>query len=327
MDKLQFNVVSDIKQARELWNTLSPRKTIDDEWDFRYQFYKYLPFKLHFIAGYHGTEPVGLLPLQFNTGEGLAPPYGDGTHFLEFFGGDDTDDNKVFLKPGYEHMESDFFDQIDRKAFLAPLQHQYIYNRRESEVYEAKYLLPLEGFTSCEDYLEKRWSGESRRKLRQQMRRIYRNHEVKTVNNAFQDIDFLAEMNKNRFGETSSFNHEYRKDIFRDLTHNYQTQTITLFVDGKKMGISYGLVYKNTYIGMNAGVDSSVRDLGKLLVLLQIKRSIELGCTMYDGGKGSGQWKTEFKFESAPQYILRMNTEEEREKRYNTDLNISFARS
>lgn len=327
MKSITFDVIKDEKTARQIWEQLSPKKTIDDQWDFRYQFYKYLPFRLHFITAFEGSEPIGVLPLQFNTGEGLQPPYGDGTPFLEFFGGDDTDDNKIFLKSGYEDVESEFFDHLDRKAYLAPLQHQYIYNRKEAEVYENKYLLSLEGLTSYEDYIEKRWSGSSRKKLRQQVRKLYRDYEIKMVNNVYSDITFLAELNKQRFGPTSSFNHEYRLNIFRDLTHHYQTQMMTVFVNGKKMGVSYGFVYKDAYIGMNAGVDGSLSDLGKLLVLLQIERAIELGCTVYDGGKGSGGWKTEFKFDSKPQYMLSVDPDHELGELGHDYLKSSFARS
>ena len=79
---------------------------------------------------------------------------------------------------------------------------------------------------------------------------------------------------------------------------------ITLVINGKKSAVSFGLGYKDTYIGMNAGVSSIVSDLPKLLTFLQINRAIELGCKIYDCGKGDSGWKENFKFSKVPQYSL-----------------------
>ncbi|MBI1862629.1 GNAT family N-acetyltransferase [Candidatus Microgenomates bacterium] len=306
MGDIRFELVEDREKAKILWDILSPHKTIDDEWDFRYQFFKPLSYKLHFIAGYDQEKLIGLLPLQLNTLQGLMPPYypSDNIPFLECFGGDDTDDNRILMKPGYEQQEQRFLDQITQRAYLAPLQIQYSYKNKEADLYENKYLLSLEGLISYEDYIDKKWSGSSRKKLRQQIRKLYRENAIEVMKNDLSDIDYMAELNKRRFGQNSSFQHEYRADIFKNLAQIYQAEIMSIMVNGKRMGVSYGIKYKDAYLGMNAGVEESLSDLGKLLVLLQIERAIELGCTVYDGGKGSGGWKSEFKFVASPQYIL-----------------------
>lgn len=311
-----------------MWDKLSPHISIDDEWYFRYQFYKYLPFKLHFITGFFEGEAIGVLPLQMNTGEGLSPPYADKTQpFLEFFGGDDTDDNRVLMRPDYIHLEKQFLDNVGQFAYLAGLQKKYVYQNEESDFYENKYILSVEGLSSYGDYIEKRWEGSSRKKLRQQVRKLERENKIEVVKNDFSDIEYLAQLNKKRFGGDSSFQHEYRLKVFKDLAQIYQAEIITLYVNGQKMGVSYGIKYKDAFLGMNTGVDGSLSDLGKLLVLQQIQRAIELGCRVYDAGKGSGGWKTEFKFQPVPQYISRINPEYGEERESYTAPKISFARS
>lgn len=300
---LHFRVIADLSSAETAWKTLSPNKTIDDNWQFRFTFYKYLQYDLHFIAGYRGEELIGLLPLQKNDLTGLQPPYALSEPFLEFFGGDDTDDNDILLKPGYEQHKKDFLAQVNQPAVLAPLASTFA-SQEGAALYENKYALPLEGFSSYEDYLSALWGKSSRKKIRQQIRGLYKSHKITVHENQYEDLAILFALNIKRFGEKSSFSLPYRQDIFRDLIHQFQVEMLTIELDGKKEAVSYGIVYNNAYIGMNAGVNNDIDDLGKLLVLLQIERAIKCGCSVYDGGKGSGSWKEEFKFTPIPQYKL-----------------------
>lgn len=306
MNNLNFKVITDLQAAEEAWNELSPHQTIDDEWALRYAFIKPLNYELYFIAGYDNENLVGLLALQKNNLDGLRPPYGkEATEpFLEFFGGDDSDDNVVFLKPGYQDCVNQFFEQIPLKAYLAPLAKAY----PNSTPYTNKYLVNLEGVKDYMHYLEvKVPSSSSRKTLRKRMKHLFANHKIEILYNKYEDLPLIPKMSVERFKEESSFNFPYREQIFEDLLNLYQIETITLVVDGKKEGVSYGIKYKDVYVGMNAGVNHEIRDLGKLLSLLQIDRAIQLGCKFYDGGKGSGTWKEEFGFQIVPQYRLDIN--------------------
>ncbi len=98
MKSLTFKTISNKKDACILWDIFSPKKTLDDEWDFRYTFYKYLKFPLRFIVGFDNGKPIGLLPLQLNTNKGVSQKKFEAREpFLEFFGGIDTGDNKIFF--------------------------------------------------------------------------------------------------------------------------------------------------------------------------------------------------------------------------------------
>lgn len=306
MTQVQFKVITTREEAKGAWETLSPHKTIDDEWNFRYAFFEHLNYDLHFIAGYDDEKLIGLLPLQRNKLNGLRPPYGKtaNTAFLEFFGGDDTDDNKVWVNKDYEEFIPQFFEQIHEKAYLAPLAKPFTYKTLPSDIYEYKYYLSLSDYKTYEDYLEDKWSKDSRKKIRQQIRNIYKSYSLQILNNHYKDIKVIGELNKERFGKDSSFTYSYREKIFTTLTKFYQVEMLTVLSNGVKHGVSYGINFKNTYIGMNAGIHYEIEDLGKLLTLLQINRAIELGCTLYDAGKGSSGWKESFKFEKVPQYQL-----------------------
>lgn len=309
MEKIEFKVIEDIIQGKALWEQFSPHKTIDDEWDFRYEFMKYLNFPLQFLVGYKNNEPIGLMPLQKNTGKGLIPPnYTFNYPFLEYFGGDDSDDNTILLKSGYESYADQFLAHISEPAVLSPLQ---IPLTKNTTHYEDKFTLPLNKVEqpTYENVIDTLFSGEKRKKLRQQMRRLNTKYVINVQYNNPKDIEVLFELNKKRFGSNSSFQHDYRKQILRNFMSLYNVELIGLSVNGVKEGVSYGIHYKDVYYGMNSGVNVDIRDLGKYLILLKIARAVELKCTTYDAGKGSAGWKLEFGFISKPQYRIVLNKE------------------
>ncbi|HVZ58953.1 MAG TPA: GNAT family N-acetyltransferase [Patescibacteria group bacterium] len=301
-----FRIIESVDEAKEIWDRLSPHKTIDDEWAFRYTFIRDLPYKIHFIVAYEADQPVAFLPLQLNNREGLQPPYAPtDIDFLEFFGGDDTDDNGILQKETNKSREEAILKQVKSPCILAPLASETL-GGRAAELYTSKYVLPLAGYKNYEEYIEVMWQGSSRKKLRQQMRGLYNKYTIEIINNNYNDLDRLFDLNIKRFGDSSSLSTPRRRQIFRNLSELYSVEMISIRVDGKVESVSYGINYKQTYIGMNAGTNTDIQDLGKLLVLLQIGRAIQLGCTAYDGGKGSGVWKEEFKFNKIPQYLLRL---------------------
>lgn len=302
---LRFEIISSVERCKEIWNLLSSHQAIDDEWDFRYAFLKPLNYQLHFIVAFENDSPVGLLPLQLNDLTGLMPPYYPNDHlpFLEFFGGDDTDDNKIMSKIGNQDLAHELLKQIDNRAYLAPISSDFE-NFPNASWYANKYFLDISNYKSYEDFLVEKWSSESRKKLLQQIRKIEREHKVEIIHNNIEDLDLLSKFNIERFGDRSSFSHDYRIGIFKELADSYEPTMITLVVDGKKSAVSFGLHYKDAYIGMNAGVSSEISDLPKMLTLLQIGRAIELGCKIYDAGKGDSGWKENFKFSKIPQFKL-----------------------
>ena len=299
---LTFKIISDLEKAKEYWNLLSPHKFIDDEWDFRYAFFKRLSYELHFIVAFDSEKPIALLPLQENNLLGLMPPYypEDDQPFLEFFGGDDTDDNNIL---GDNSLFRELTSQVKERAYLAPLD-PIFENFPNASWYENKYFVDITGYKSYEDFLVDKWGNSSRKKILQQIRKIEREHKIEIIYDNVDDIELLAEFNIERFGERSSFSYKYRKEIFKDLAKFYPVIMITMIIDGKKSAVSFGLHYKDAYVGMNAGVSSEIPDLPKMLTLYQMGRAIELGCRIYDAGKGDSGWKENFKFEKIPQFKI-----------------------
>jgi len=299
-----FSIITDIHEAEKIWNALSPHAVIDDEWEFRVTFFKSLGYTLYFCVAYDDNQPVMLLPLQENTGKKLQPPYRpEYSPFLEVFGGDDTDDNWIFMKSGYESVIDQLLARLPKNTVLAPLAHEKV-GAYTAEFYTNKYLMPINDYNNYENYIDAMWSGSSKKKLRQQIRGLYSKYTVEVRHNQYEDIEKMFDLNMKRFGDRSSFSFAYRRQIFKDFMKNFRVEIISILVNGIVESVSYGIIYKGVYIGMNAGTNNDISDLGKLQVLLQIDRAIMLKCTLYDAGKGSSRWKEEFHFESLPQYKL-----------------------
>ncbi len=303
--ELNFKVISDIETAKDMWEYFSPQGEIDDDWNFRYTFYKYLKFPLHFIVGYDGSKPVGLFPLQMNTGKGPIPQnYEFKKNFLEFFGGDDMDSNTVFIKEGYELSIPQFLQQINEASILAPLANEYGLNTLHPGEYTTKYIADLKGMKEFRDFTMKFFDGKGRGKLNNQLSKLHRTYKIQIKDATSDDLELLFDYNIKRFGETSSFQWEYRKQVFYDLMKHYDYDVFKVIIDDEVKAISFSLLYKKAYLSMNIGYDYDIRDLGKLVVSTQFERAIKLKCDVYDGGKGDSGWKEQFHLTRIPQYIL-----------------------
>lgn len=301
---IHFHVVHDLDTAKEVWNLLSPQKTLDDLWDFRYGFVKYLNYNPYFVTGFVNDKLIGVLPLQYNAAYGLMPPYAPKVSgFLEFFGGDDMDDNKILIKPGFDHYIPEFIEQIERRAILAPLSTEYAHILPVN-LYTNKYILPLSNYNDYEDFFMDRFDSKKRSSLRRQIRKIYENHKVAISTGNSDDLEMLFELSIKRFGNDSSFRYEYRQQIFRDYAKMFENVVLTIRIDGNIEAVSFGIIHNGVYSDMNAVANHEVENLGKFLTFVQINEAIKRNCHTFDAGKGDSGWKESFHFDKLPQYIL-----------------------
>lgn len=308
MTALDFRIITDLNEARDIWEQFSPHQAIDDEWEFRQIWVEEYNFPLHFIVGYEGEKPVGLLPLQQNTLKGLSPKLLQKNEpFLEFFGGIDTDNNKILTLPGYEYYTADFLKQITSPAVLTDLLLPYEVNGVAAEYTTDRFEANLEGLKSFEDFLFKNLSGKSRQAIMNKVRNLYKNFKVEIRPGTQEDLNLLFEYSIQKFGADSSFNMEDRKRIYQNIYKNFPNDLFVIYLNDKPSAVAFCLIYKNTYISLNIGYDYESRYVAKLLVATEIQRAIEKGCTKFDAGKGENGWKEQFHLTPIPQYKLELN--------------------
>ncbi len=308
MNNLTFRVVSDESEAKIMWEMFSPHKSLDDEWDFRYTWFRYIESPLHFIVGYDNDNPIGLLPLQFNQVKGLdAKLLNMNQPFLEFFGGVDTDDNRIFLKEDFEIYELKFFQEIKSPAILTSLPNPVVVGENTSEFYLDRFSLALDTLTDFKSFLKTHFDGKSRQRLINRINRVHKNYAIEIRDAKPEDIEILFELSKDRFGEGSSFNLEYRRKIFTELTKLFTTDIFTIYVNNLPKAVSYAIVHNNVYTSLNMGYDYTIDDLGKVVFATQIERALAKNCTTYDAGQGDNGWKEHFRLTKIPQYQLSLN--------------------
>lgn len=305
---LIFRVISDPAECKKFWEEFSPNRALDDSWDFRMTWIKNLNFKLHFIAGFDGETIVGLLPLQENTNSGISKKVlNTDKPFLEFFGGVDTDSNVIFLKFGYKEAEREFLNQVKDYAVLSDLAEPLNFKGSQAEHYNDKFTLDLTQFQSFDDFLANNFDGKSRQRLKNRINKLYKEFSVEIEQGTTVDLEKMFDFSIKRFGENSSFNMPYRREVFKNLLENFETDFFVLKLNGEVKAASFAIKHNETYTSINNGYDLEVRDLAKILAATQIKRAIEMGFKIYDGGKGENGWKEHFYLTKIPQYKLELN--------------------
>ena len=288
---LDFKIIKDLSQAKAIWQQLSPQKTLWDDWDFRYCFYKYYNWELFFYTGYLDGQIVGVLPLQYNPEK----------KFLEFFGGNYMEENKILVKKDCQQFIPDFYKQVDKEAELDDISGQDALTQ-SLPLHEYKYIYNLSGITSLEEFIDKYFDSDSRKKKRRLLK-----EEVEIIYNNFNDFNLMIDLNLKNFGEKSSFHFPFRKEIFRDLLKlNYEPILLTSIINGKKEAVSFALKYKDKFISLNSGVNSaSFPWLEKYLILKKVAKAIELKCRIFDACVGDCGWEENWHLEKIPQFKYR----------------------
>lgn len=307
MKSLTFKIITDPKEAKEMWEKLSPHKTLDDEWDFRDIWTNELHFPFHFIVGYDGDKVVGLLPLQVNTGKGLAAKHFDRSEpFLEFFGGIDIDDTRVWTVPGYEDTVVDFLKQIHSPAILSYLRDPYIVDENKASLYVDRFELDLQQYQNIQEFMQKNFDGKSRQRLINRLNKLRKTYDITITDGKEADLELLYKLSIERFGERSSFNLQQRRNVFKNFLKRFTVDLFIIKLNGESKATSYSILFNNTYTTMSIGYDAAIRDLSKLLIVTQIQRALEKGCTTFDAGKGDNGWKSHFNLKRIPQYKLNI---------------------
>lgn len=302
---ISFREIKDLETAEKLWRSLSPRKTIFDEWDFRYCFYKYDPHPILFLAAYESAgsdaseKLVGLMPLQ------LHPKHG-----YEFFDEYNCEENRPFIKPGYEKIIPDLYAAIPGKTKIYDISGEDEFTTK-LEIEDYSYYLPLEGLNDFNDFLNARLSSKRRKSLLKEI------NEAASYNFAIEifpgapdekslsALEKLFSFNTGNFGK-ESYLLEEEQAPWRDLLKlDFNWRLIVLKAEGEIQGVALSVLYNNDWHYLITGVNfKNYSGLGKLMVKVGIEAAIKSGAKVFDAGLGDCGWKHLWHFDKLPQYIF-----------------------
>lgn len=292
----RLHCIKDLEEAHRLWDLFSPHKTIFDNWDFRYCFYKYFNYELFFYVKYDGDIPIALMPLQYNSDK----------NYLEFFGGYYMEDNQVFIKsPEFANVIPEFYKNIQElnrpstliyirsnDAFTSTLQFQV-----------NKYVLSLGSITSTEDYLSQRLDQEARGKFRRKIKKIEQ-MKIEISENKIEDLETMFKYNLEKFQDHSYFTTPFSQEIFRDLVNlGFKTHIFGFSINGVKEAASFALTYQDNYAYLNLGVKpGGTQNLTTFVHMKNLERAISEKLNIFDAFIGDYGWKEHWHLEKIPQY-------------------------
>ncbi|MCK4651370.1 GNAT family N-acetyltransferase, partial [Candidatus Babeliales bacterium] len=173
------------------------------------------------------------------------------------------------------------------------------------DIYKYKYVVELSGINSADGYLNKNFKARSRKKLQKKVE-IIKCLNPKIIENNYNDIDLLIELNKKAFGERSSFNKPYRREVFHDLLKlNFDIHLLSYVINDKKEAVSFSIKYNDVYVYINTGSNKNdMFNLGSYVIYQQIERAIESKAKYLDAGMGDLGWKEIWHLGKSPQYTF-----------------------
>ena len=289
---LDIKLVNNTEEAKKVWNKLSPNKFLCDNWDYRYCFYKYFNYPLYFYVGLDNEEIVGLFPLQFNEDE----------KYIEFFGGGFMRDNRVFIKPGYEDCIKQFYNAITMPVRLIHINGQDQFTK-SFNISVQRYIADLSIIKDVDDYLFQNFKAKTRNGLHKKIKLIELMNPI-IIENNYNDIDLLIELNKKAFGERSSFNKPYRREVFHDLLKlNFDIHLLSYVINDKKEAVSFSIKYNDVYVYINAGTNKeAISNLGTYNIYKNIDKAVKIGSKLFDAGIEDMGWKERWHLKKMPQY-------------------------
>lgn len=296
---MKFEIISNKRDAKNLFEEFSPRKTPYDEWEYRSAFHAPTNFPLLFLAGYKNGVAVGVLPLQQNMK----------TDCIEFFGGGFMEYNSVFINPHFKEHALDFYKECINMGKPLALRDMTdcSFELPGYEHYDDTYTLDLQKYANMDDFFGEEFSSKSRSNLRKKIRKIEENS-IDILENNFDDIDLMMDYNRKRFGSESSFEDKNQRKTFHNLLNlPWKWVMQTFIVNGSKEAVSLSLAYKKIFVYIMAGSNiKEVPNIGSYVAFKAIEKAFESNMHTFDAGRNVSGWKDRWHLNPIPVYrILR----------------------
>ena len=292
---ISFKRVTDLFEARKIWQILNSEKSLFDDWDFRLAFYKHEEPELFFWVAYENSKPACLLPLQWNKTN----------RNLEFFGGRFMFSNDIYTAPGYEKIANDILQHIDRPAELSAIELLPGQCIDSLCVSEYLYTIDLTQCSSFSEYLGKNLNSKYRSNLKRKIK-LAEADSPQIRENEPDDLETLFDLNIKNFGNVSSFNKPFRQQIFHDLLNSkFNVQLLGFTIDSEVAAASFSIMHNGVYFFLNLGSDrEKFSHLGTFVSYQNALRAMSLGAHTFNAGLDDLGWKESWGMIKTPQYTF-----------------------
>lgn len=315
---MKKEIVENISLCKKLWYQFSPNTSIWDLWKTIFSFYDPKNFQPYFIF-LENEGRKGLLPLWLSKESGR--------YF--FFGGDLPENRKLWFPP---KMFPDFFRVMPRRTVLYDINksstedviHLCPRYREYFAADEHRYYLDLEKIGYNLDTYFARFSAKHQRNLIYDTEKLIKNGVGLRWSTNSRFLDDVFRLNKERFAESSDFHDEKTLRQFRSfIKHLEQEGYLTMLaaeIGGQVVGVEAAAICEGVYYVLNGGFDPQYSNVGKLLVLEQIKRANSQHCREIDFLVGDTGWKEFWNLDEEPVFTLDKEEMSDSTLRLLTDL-------
>lgn len=214
------------------------------------------------------------------------------------------EDNRIFMKPGFESYMPSFCEALDGPARLEDIIGEDPFKKGLGD-FEYKYVADLQGVKTLDEYLKKIFKAKNIKKIGKRYDKI-ESLAPEIVENRFCDIETMMDLNIRMFCDESSFLKLHRREIFRDLLKlDLDFHMLSFVIKGRIEAVSLSFKHKDTFVGINAGVNKEeFPDLSTYTILKRLEKAISLGSKKYDAGIDDLGWKESWHFQKVPERIF-----------------------
>ena len=298
---MKLRICRDLAECEALWDRLWPVQNLFDCWMVRKSFQGGFDRSPHFVVAESKGRPVGFLPLSWIE---------EGDYF-GFFPGE-TWQERTWLEQNRIPARSvgirqDLWEAAPESTWLRYLDDESASSLEDKTVDEVGYVFHPSGFNYDFEAYWARFSGKSRKKIRQEVARL----EAKGCRyhlDVFNDIEWMIETNLTNFGHLSYF-HDPRfltgfENLLSFLSQSQLLRVVSIRIQGTLAAVDVGAVYRNRYTVLAGATNPQFPGIAKAINLFHLKWGCLSRVEQIDFLCGDFGWKARFQLHPRPLYRL-----------------------
>lgn len=278
---MRFRIETDLSLCQRFWEEFTPRTHLFDLWEYRFCFYKGYHHQPYFIVGLKAGKAIGILPLWFEEKEGV----------YTFFGGMFPEPNTLFIKD--KSGIGDFINQTPKPTALYYIKESEIacYPFEESE---PKFFLEMSKYNNDINQLISSFSKKHRKNLKYDLKQIVKKGCFFRYNH-LDDFEKMIALNQKRFKKNSDFNESEMvvgmKELMQTAYKQGKLNMISLIINRQVEAVELAVIHNNCYSVLCGGRNLEIENIGKLMIIEHIKRSLDKGISKLDFLSSESGWK------------------------------------